>query len=215
MQNFLSSSQGVKKRDGFTPLQISEKNYHSFWPFQVKFWLRRKPSKDKKFVTGFTLVEILVYIAILGIVGSIAANLFIDFLGSYTKIKVKKEILAGSRLALDDIVFEIKHAKSIYTTASSTSQLSLETLLNPPADESATYVDFYIDNGMIMRKKEGQNPESLTSNRIEITNLNFTYLGAAADPSSVKIDIDARYRSNLLKQKYQSEVNISSSASLR
>lgn len=166
-------------------------------------------------LNSFTLIEILVYIAILGIMGSIATTLFIDFLGSYAKIKVKREILTSSRLALDSIVFEVKNAKSIYTTASATSQLSLETIFNLPADEKTTFVDFYLDNGLVMKKKEGQDSGALTSDRIEVTNLNFTYLGPIAIPSSVRVNISSRYRSNLLNPKYQSEINLASSVSLR
>ena len=164
--------------------------------------------------TGFTLVEILVYLAVFSIVSGAVLTGALRLTEFYNISRFDKEILNNTHFALNSMLSEIKYASSVYSpTSYTTNQISLETYLNPPSGENKTYIDFYLDNGRLYLKREGQDPQALTSERIEITDLNFTYLSSSTDCSSVKIEITARYRSS--KEKYQREITLVSGGALR
>lgn len=167
-----------------------------------------------KMKTGFTFVEILVYLAVFSIISGAVLTGALRLVEFYNISRFDKEILNNTHFALNNMLLEIKYASTVYSpTSYTTNQISLETNLNPPSGENKTYVDFYLDNGRLYLKRESQDPQSLTSEKIEITNLNFTYLPSLTDCSSVKIEITARYRSS--KEKYQRETSLVSSGALR
>lgn len=170
---------------------------------------------------GFTLLETLVYVALLTIVSTILINFILDITRSYTKAKVKSEVFSQTQQALGTIIKEIKQAKGIYTptsyfgTGDSKRQLSLETL-DPavgglPSGENSTFVDFYLDNQKIYVKRENQTTENLTSDLIKITSLEFILLGG----NSLVIKIDAQYNTTSVKPEYQAQISLEGAATLR
>lgn len=162
---------------------------------------------------GFTLIEILIYASILIVVAFALLTSLLKLTEFYNITRFEREVLANIHLGLDDIVLEIRQARSIYLPTSQNTQISLENVLNPPAGETKTYLDFYLDNGRLCLKREGEDAQPLTSETIEVTDLDFVYLSSSTNPSSVRITIKAHYRSN--KPEYQREISLSSTATLR
>ena len=92
---------------------------------------------------GFTLLELLVYIAIFAIL-IITITLFaIAFIKTTAKSRIKKEVSLGTYSAMKAMVYEIKRANHVYTPTSvfdsSSGQLSLETSQELPDGEDITY----------------------------------------------------------------------------
>lgn len=163
---------------------------------------------------AFTLVEILIYIAILSIIGGAIIFGALKLVEFYNISRFDKEVLMNAHLALNKISGEAKYASSIYLPTSTTnSQISFETYINPPEGESKTYVDFYLNEGKLCIKREGQNVQILTSEKVEITSLTFDYLASSLQPSSVKTTITIRYKTS--KEEYQREKTLTSLSVLR
>ncbi len=163
---------------------------------------------------GFTLIEILVYIAILSIVGGAILFGILKLVDFYNISRFDKEVLMNAHLALNKISGEAKYASSIYLpTSTANSQISFETSLNPPTDEDETYVDFYLDGGRLCLKRESEDVQILTSEKVEVTSLNFGYLASPTHPSSIKTTITVRYKTS--KEKYQREKTLTSLSTLR
>ena len=157
---------------------------------------------------GFTLIEVLVYSAILAIVTGAIVAAMLGLIEFYNISRFDRTVLFNAHSGLNTILLETRHSSSIYIHTSNANQLSLETNLNPPSGEVNTYIDFYLDNGILCLKKEGADAQPLTSEKVEVTALTFNYL-----IDSVKTDITVRYRSP--KVKYQREITLSSSSRLR
>lgn len=166
---------------------------------------------------GFTLLETLVYVSLLAIISTFLVNFILDINRSYTKARLKSEVISQAQQALDAITKEIKQAKSIYTPTSyfgagdTKRQLSLESLYNLPSGENSTFVDFYIDNQKIYTKREGQNTETLTSNLVKVTLLEFNLLGG----NNILIKLDAQYNTTSPDAAQQAQISLETSASLR
>src|SRR3972149_4778283 len=123
--------------------------------------------------SGFTLIELLVYAAVFVIIGIVASSFFIQISNLAETSRRSRESLDNARSAMSIITQEIKHATTVYTPTSvfgsNPGQLSLETTRDLPADEETTYVDFYVDDEGIYIKRESNQAQLLTSEKINVT----------------------------------------------
>jgi prepilin-type N-terminal cleavage/methylation domain-containing protein len=167
---------------------------------------------------GFTLIEVLIYIAVLVIIITAVSAFFLWGIRSNTKAKVMRETLDNSSRAMKTITREIKEAISIYTETSTfdshPGQLSLETTKYLPAGERTTYVDFYLCGTQLCFKKESQDPIALTSNKVRVSNLVFSRIITNEIPS-IQINLNIDYKDLTGRPEYQASVNLISTTSLR
>jgi prepilin-type N-terminal cleavage/methylation domain-containing protein len=165
---------------------------------------------------GFTLIEILIYIAVLAII-VLAALAFLTWTtNSNTKTKAMREVSDNARRAMEIMIHEIKEAKSIYTPTSSSTQLSLETIHYLPTGETSTYIDFYLCGAAsttLCLKKESQASLAITSNRVEVNNLEFILVSTTTP--SVQISLGINYKNPENRPELQASINVTSTASLR
>ncbi|MEK7520390.1 MAG: type II secretion system protein [Patescibacteria group bacterium] len=142
---------------------------------------------------GFTLIETLVYAALIATVAGILTLSLLGNISAYNKTEARHNALANATDALGAITNEVKYAKSVYAPTSvfgaAASQLSLETALNAPSGENTTFVDFYLDNGVVYEKREGTAPSALTTARVNIGTLQFSLFTATTTKESVRIEI--------------------------
>jgi prepilin-type N-terminal cleavage/methylation domain-containing protein len=167
---------------------------------------------------GFTLTEVLVYVAVLSIIVLAVSGYLIWTIRSNTKAQVMRETQDNARRAMEIMAYEIKEAKSIYTPTSifdsHPGQLSLETTKYLPQGETKTYIDFYLCGTRLCLKKESQDPIALTSDRVEVNNLVFSQITTGAVPS-IQIDLGMNYKGPPNRPEYQASINLKLTASLR
>lgn len=168
---------------------------------------------------GFTLIETIFYVAIITVVTGILLLTVLNNLSAYNRSESQQNMFQNANDALKTIMNETKYSKSIYTPTSvmdnDAGQLSLETAVNAPTGETTTFVDFYLDNGVIYQKKEGEAALALTSDRVVITVLRFTDI-VSGTKHSVKADIHGHINTEASAGSGNTAtITISSSASLR
>lgn len=175
-------------------------------------------SKNKNSSTGFTLIEILVYITVLVIVIVAVSTFSLACIRSNTKAKVMREALDNNRRAMGIMTYEIKEAKSIYLPTSnfdsSSGQISLEVVKYLPEGEDTSYIDFYLCGTQLCLKKESQEPITLTSDRVEVSNLFFSRVITNEIPS-IQISLRVDYKNLNNRPEYQASVNSTSTTSFR
>ena len=172
-----------------------------------------------KAVDGFTIIEMLIYVGIAGVVTAAITSLLMDNLKAYDKSVAQQNVFQNVNGVLRTIIDEVRYAKSVYTPTSvldnDAGQISVETLQNIPTGENAAYVDFYIDNGRVYEKRDGQSESPLTSERVFVEQLRFTKLSSAVGKDSIAVSIQARINTQSAHQKDQARVVVNSSATLR
>jgi len=158
--------------------------------------------------TGFTLMEILVYIGVLSIIVVVISSFLLWLSSSTTKARAMREVLDNARRVVEIMTYEIKKAKSVSSTSTAT-HLFLE---------NATATEFYLcgtASTTLCLKKESESPVNLTSDKVEIKNLTFTQIATATTTPSVQINLKVDYKNPGDIPEYQASVSITSTVSLR
>lgn len=184
---------------GFTPLEVNK--------LKNKF-------RHQGLLTGFTLVEILVYAGVLGLVVGILVSFIYWTIYSNSKSKVMRETMDNARRAMEVMAYEIKEAKSVYTPTTTQNQLSLETLKYLPDGETSSFIDFYICENRLCVKKESQDPIVLISDNVEVAELAFTR-AVSGNLESIKIDLTINYKNPTGAPQFSSSFSATSNIALR
>lgn len=137
---------------------------------------------------GFSLLELVVSMALFAIILFAVVSSFISMNLSNSRTMADREASENAKRALEEITYEIKAAKSIYTSTTTANQLSLETSNYLPEGETHTFIDFFLCGSAICFKKEGQDAITLTSSSVQVTNLTFSQI-STGNASSVQVGL--------------------------
>lgn len=162
---------------------------------------------------AFTLVEVLIGIFVLSIIVVLLASLTVWLLRSNVRIQIETEVLENVQAAMQRMTYEIREADSIYFPTSNSGQFSLETNIYLPEGETFSYVDFFLCDGRLCLKQEGESPVALTSGKVEVTDLQFNYFGTSTP--SVQIELSAEYKNPSDNPQYDYSIDLTSFVNLR
>jgi len=127
--------------------------------------------------TGVSLVEMLIYIALLTSVMTLVINGLVTMSKSYTDLRLSKNITTSATSALSRMVYEIRQAQSIDTVQSTfvtnPGQLTLNTT---PVSGIPTTVRFYVQNGLLRVMTGGIDEGQITLSGTTVTNLIFNQI---------------------------------------
>lgn len=139
---------------------------------------------------GFTLVETLIYIAIIGGIVVSFVSFALNISKSRQKTFVAQEVQANARFALETISRAIQSGSGINKSASvfdsdqgKLSVVKADVKLNP------TVINLSADNG-VLQIKEGDSPVvPITSGAVRVINLSFSDLSSGSARENIKIDL--------------------------
>ncbi|MDA2936200.1 type II secretion system GspH family protein [Patescibacteria group bacterium AH-259-L05] len=185
-------------------LKINKKNYSLR---VIRYSLR----------SGFTLIETLVYVAIIGIVIVSFVTFSISISNSRNKAYVTTEVQENARIALEVIRQRI-HAANNVTIGSSTFDTDPGILSLQVADTSRnpTIIDLTADDGSL-RITEGVNsPVIITSDEVRVVNLVFTNLTSPnISRENIRIEITVDYNTTGGDVEYNYSYSLQTAVSLR
>ena len=164
---------------------------------------------------GFTIVEVIAYVAVLGIIGTSFSAVFLWGVKTYTKSQVIQETTWNARRAMDAIVQEVREAESIYSSTTLASQLSLETSKYTPSGHATSFLDFFLCEEKLCVKRESQDPVVLTSDNVRVTLLSFQEVRSSLATPSLRVTLRVEYKNPNNRPELISSLELSSVASLR
>ncbi|MEK7139895.1 MAG: prepilin-type N-terminal cleavage/methylation domain-containing protein [Patescibacteria group bacterium] len=141
-----------------------------------KYSFAPRPSITKTMprkVSGYTLMEAVVYIAVLAVFSVIAVNAIIIILGSFRHLRAERTVNTAAQVSFERMVRDTRTAESI-TILQSTFDTNPGrlTLVNP--DMSAT--EFYIENGTLKVRENGVYAGMLTASTTVVDTLVFRFI---------------------------------------
>ena len=161
---------------------------------------------------GFTLLEIVIYVGILGIISVLVINSILATSTSFAKSRVKRNLNAHAGEAVERILREVRLASGVNTGASTLGshpgRLVLNTVVSP-TNSTAITREFFLSGSALILRETGTNDIHLTSD-IDVTNLIFRRI---TTPNSQAVRIEVAAEDGVAKIK--SSVNYYGTAILR
>ena len=143
---------------------------------------------------GFTLIETLIYIAIVGIVigGFVAFTFTIS--DSRNKNYVVQEVQANARVSLNLISQRIMAANGINTGASIfDADPGVLSLSMADSSKNPTILNLSGDDGQLQIKEGAGDIVIITADEVKITNLVFTNLTGTSDIPNVGVELTVEF----------------------
>ena len=132
----------------------------------------RQKTKIKKNSGGFSLLELIVYIGILGIIAVVVADVFLLLNKSRGQVEAKTEVNNNIRFALESIKRDITMANALLTpaaTSSASSSLQLQS--------GGSTVTYCLVSGRLRRQSGGActaASDAITGERVTVSNVQFS-----------------------------------------
>ncbi len=156
---------------------------------------------------AFTLIETLIYIAILGIVISGFIVFAFSISDSRNKNYVVQEVQANARTALNLISQNILKSNGVNNINDSILELSMS-----DSGDDPTIIN--LNNNILYIKQGSADAVAVTSNEVKITNLVFTDLTSTSDKENIKIELTMEFNSTstdpdfIYTQSWETAVNL-------
>jgi|SRR3989344_1694081 len=145
--------------------------------------MRQNFKATTSLVWGFTLIEMVVYAAILGVITVLAVNSTLLMVQAYTNLRVSRDLNAGATAVLERLTREIRSADSVSTAL--TNQLILNT---KDSGGAATTIEFYVTGGLMNVREGGVGQGSLMPSSTSVGSFVPQAL-TGTNSSAVKIDL--------------------------
>lgn len=160
-------------------------------------------------------MEIIIYIALLGMIAVFIANSLIQIVDVYYRARAEREALSNGRLLLETLNKSIASSQEIYTPTSrfnnDAGQLSLITQVGAPTGHETAYVDYYLDNGRLWMRPDGQIASSLSAASVRINKLRLERIFQGLNREAVKITLVV----NSASSKFNASTILNSTTALR
>jgi putative endonuclease len=165
---------------------------------------------------GFTLVETLIYIAIIGGVVTAFVTFGINVSGSRNKTYVVQEVQANVRTALDIISQKIRASNGVNVGASTFgSHPGFLSLSMADATLNPTTIGYNTNNGTLEVKEGSASAIAITSDEVRITNLVFTNLTGSSVRENIRVQMTVEYYNPSGAQEFEYEQSVQTAVSLR
>jgi len=141
--------------------------------------------KDQR---GVTLIELLIYITIVGVIMVTVVSFMMNLLTSRSKVSAVSEVLANARLMQDRLNDAARHAEGI-NVGSSTFGTDPGVLSLNMADTGVDPTVFSLtsDDGQFQINEAGGGNVLVSSNDVKITNLVFSNLTTVEDIGIIQV----------------------------
>lgn len=145
---------------------------------------------DKNSAKGFTLIETIIYVAIIGIVLTAFALFGFAIAAVSAKNHAAVEAQANARIIMSYLTDQIRASGGVVAPDKNSEGAVLE--LDMP--DSSENLVLRVDDGVLFAYLGANEPFFISSSELEITELNFKNLAQAGEKDSIAIFLSLKYR---------------------
>ena len=156
---------------------------------QNKYKLIPNFFKKGNSIKGYSIIEILVYLAIFTIISIVVINLFITTISSFNITNINRKLLEAGQVSMERITREVRQAKNIDVANSSSDSLQLNST-NISGDSQV--VKFTSESGKLNLYQDSSLIGNLLPENINMTSLIFRRI-TTAKGEAVKIEMTLQY----------------------
>lgn len=175
----------------------------------IKTDMKKELNLIRKTFEGFTLIELILYMAIVSVVTTSLISFGWNIINNGIKSTVDEEVYSNGRYIAEKIKYEIRNASGINTV--NTTSISLSE--SNPAD-NPTVIN--LSSSRVTIKKGAAAAVSLNSNDTAISNLVFTnYSSLDNKTKNIQFSFTIFYKANSVRGDYQSSANFEGDGEVR
>jgi hypothetical protein len=174
-------------------------------PESARVGLRRFSKFDFRSFTnnGSSLLETLIYAAILGLVAVFTTGSILAMMRSYTSVKMSRDLNLSASVAMERMTNEIRLANGIDDSGSvfgaSHGKLKLYTIDSSGAPATIEF-SLPLNGTGVFAKESGGVSEALTSSTTEVTNLVFNEITSSTISKAVKISLTVKAKNGRMEK---------------
>lgn len=175
------------------------------------------PQRSRRFgkrLAGFSLLELIIYIAFVSILSAVYINYVFDVAGSSQKSRVRQEVQQNGRFAMERILQEIRAADGVNVGSSTFgSHPGVLSLATPVPATNPTVFDV---SGGVLRVTQGAgSPVLLTSDGFVVSNLVFENLSVNNRTTHVRVSLTIEHPNTTGSEIFNAQSTLYGSASVR
>ena len=148
-------------------------------------------NNTSRHIKGFSILEIIIYLALLCIVSVLITSNIISLFKNYNIVKTNQEMEYNAISILDKLTKDTHDAKNIILGQSyfSTTSGAIAFNISSSTDDNASNtVRFYLDNGKIKYDKDGNYIGNLSTNNVNVSKFNIYYINSTTS-EAVKVEL--------------------------
>lgn len=152
-----------------------------------------KHNKNKK---GFSIMEIIIYLAILGVISILVTDNIISLFKNYNIVRANQEIEYNAISILDKLTRDTHDAKNVVVDQSSFSvplgaiTLNIASSTNPAVDNK---IKFYLEDGRVKYDRDAVYFGNLSTDNINVSNFKIYYInGTTTEAIRVELNIESK-----------------------
>ncbi|MBI2097384.1 MAG: hypothetical protein HYT46_00385 [Candidatus Vogelbacteria bacterium] len=139
--------------------------------------------------SGYTLLEAIIYIAILAGLSVLFINLLFTMVRAYTQFQLERNLTSSAALGLERLVRETRQATSANSLASTFNTNPGKLVLNTvDSGGLPTTVEFFLTGSTLMVKAGSGQAASTTAKNVNVDNLIFRQI-STVNSSAIKIEM--------------------------
>ncbi|MCK9344661.1 MAG: type II secretion system GspH family protein [Candidatus Pacebacteria bacterium] len=139
--------------------------------------------------SGFTLVEMVIYVGILGVTSVLAINAMLTMTSAYTKLRVSRDLNSSATAVLERVTRNIHEAYEIdianSTLGTDPGRLTLRT---QDFAGATTTIEFFVSNNMLRVKEGGVDIGALQASSTSVSNFVVRSI-SATNSTAIKVDL--------------------------
>lgn len=161
---------------------------------------------------GFTLIEFIVYIGIVGIILLAASVIGLNILFGKAKLAAIEEVSQNARYASERISERVRNAQAINSPSIGTTAPLLSLAM---ADAAKNPTIFDLSRGIVRIKEGSESAVDITSNEVSVTNIQFLNISYASTPGTVRVQMTVQYNNPSGRKEYEFQKTFYTTANIR
>ena len=172
-----------------------ERNEGSLFRFScLKFFAPLRMTRRLFSREGMSLIETLVYVAILGMISVFIVNSLIKIVAVYRRAQAEREVLSNARLMMETVTKNIAYSQEVYAPTSrfntTNGQISLVTPLDTLPEHTTTYLDFWSDGNRLLMREEGKATTTLSAATVQVAQFRVERIVQGLGREAIKITLN-------------------------
>ena len=159
---------------------------------------------------GVSLIEIVVYVSIWGMISVFVTNSLIAIISTYQRARAEREVLSNARIIMETLTKNIAYSQTLYTPTTrlntTNGQLSLITPIDTLPEHTSAYLDFWNDGTRLLMRQEGKTTTVLSSATVQVKKFRVERIFQGLGNEAIKITLDIV--SNTLPQVTSTTLNM-------